>query len=133
MKKGEARDEALANALAAGATVKAAGEAVGLTARSVYLKLADPAFKARVAGLRSKVLDGVVGKLAHLAGDAVDRLAEAVRGGSEALAVRAALGVLEAVCKVRTHAELEGRLAELERKAGAAGQGASPRGGRRVA
>src|SRR5262245_53783052 len=128
MKKSEARDEILANALAAGATVKAAAEAVGLTERSVYLRLADPAFKARVVELRAKALDAVVGKLARLAGDAVDRLAEVVRGESAALAVRAALGTLDAVCRLRTHAELEARLRELERKIARA-----DRDGRRLA
>ncbi len=91
MKAGEARDEILANALAAGVTVKAAAQTVGLTPRSVYLKLADPAFKARVVELRSKMLDAVVGQLATLATDAVSTLTAAVKEGATPLGVRAAL------------------------------------------
>ena len=55
---------ALIAALAGGATVQAAAEQTGMAERTVYRRLEDPAFKARVSEARSEMLSRAVGNLA---------------------------------------------------------------------
>src|SRR5262245_23878296 len=115
MTKADATNELIAQSLAGGMTVADVAKSVNLTERSVYRRLAeDPTLKARVNELRSQMLDSVVGKLATLAGAAHGTLAKAMLTAPSALSVRAALGVLDSVIKLRTSVEVDERLRALE-------------------
>jgi hypothetical protein len=88
----------------------------GCCKRTVFNRLADPEFRLRVADYRRAMIDGAVGKLAVIAGRAVDVLAAALDDDQPTIRVRAATTLLDALLKVRAHAELEERLAELEKR-----------------
>jgi hypothetical protein len=111
------RDEIIAFHLANGATRSEAAKAAGCCLRVIYNRLADPAFKVRVGEFRWAMIDEAVGKLARVAGQAVDVLAEALQDDSAVIRVRAATTLLDALLRVRTHAELDERLAAIEDRA----------------
>jgi hypothetical protein len=94
----------------------AAGEA-GVGERTAHTWLDDPAFRALVAGLRSRMLDAAVGRMADVAGEAVTTLAGLLRDDSPTVRLRASLGILDMLVKLREHVELDGRLTALERHA----------------
>jgi hypothetical protein len=108
-------DTPLLLALACGATVEQAARQAGLTARTVYRRLEDPAFRRKVQRLRCEIVQRTAGTLTAAATEAVKTLLELLKGNSPA-AVRlgAARSVLEIGMKVREVAELEERLTALE-------------------
>jgi hypothetical protein len=110
------RDDLIAYHLARGATREEAGESAGCCKRVVYKRLADPRFRLLVAEYRRTILDEAVGKLAVVAGKAVDVLSDALDDERATIRVRAAATLLDALLRVRTHTELDERLAELEKR-----------------
>jgi hypothetical protein len=62
-------DDALVQALAGGLSVPKAAQGAGLSERTAYRRLQDPAFRGRVDQARCDVVAGVVGRLSAL-GDA---------------------------------------------------------------
>lgn len=108
-------DDKLLLALACGATVEAAAKQCALTDRTIYRRLNDPAFKARLADLRGDMVRRCAGMLTAAAGEAVRTLLS-LQGGSTPPATRlgAARAILELGLKVREVAELEARMTELE-------------------
>ena len=111
------RDDLIAYHLARGATREEAGKSAGCCKRVVYKRLADPRFKLLVAEYRRTILDEAVGKLATVAGKAVDTLVAALDDERATIRVRAAATLLDALLRVRAHTELDERLAELEKRA----------------
>jgi hypothetical protein len=111
------RDELIAYHLARGATREEAGRVAGCCKRVVYNRLTDPKFKLLVTEFRRAMLDEAVGKLATVAGRAVDVLAAALDDERATVRVRAATTLLDALLRVRAHAELDERLLELEKLA----------------
>jgi len=109
-----ATDDLLASAIAGGASVEAAAQAAGVSRSTAFRRLTEAAFKGRVSELRSRMVDATVGRLAAMGGKAADMLEAAISGDPSPLAVRAALGLFDALTRLRTHAELEQRLAILE-------------------
>jgi integrase len=71
----ETQDDVLALALARGATRQEAGRVAGVSERTVYVRLSDPAFRPCVAEFRRAMIDGAIGKLATIADKAADVLA----------------------------------------------------------
>jgi hypothetical protein len=69
------------------------------------------------------MLDAAVGRMADIAGEAVTTLAGLLRDDSPTVRLRASLGILDLLVKLREHVELDGRLAALEREAGDAVDG----------
>jgi hypothetical protein len=112
----ESQDDVLALALARGATRQEAGRIAGVSERTVYVRLADPAFRLRVAEFRRAMIDGAIGKLAVLADKAADVLGQLLGEPSAPIRLRAAASVLEQLTRIREHAELSERLEELERR-----------------
>ena len=110
------RDELIAYHLARGATREEAGQAAGCCQRVVYNRLADPEFKLRVSEFRRAMIDEAVGKLATIAGRAVDVLSAALDNDSAIIRVRAATTLLDALLRVRAQAELEDRITEIEKR-----------------
>ena len=102
--------------LAAERLVKEAGRVAGCCKRVVYNRLTDPAFKPLVTEFRRAMLDEAVGKLAMVAGRAVEVLTAALDDERATIRVRAATTLLDALLRVRAHAELEDRLTEIEKR-----------------
>lgn len=110
--------EGLVLALACGATVEAAARQCGVSDRTVYRRLEDPAFKARVQEVRGEMVRRSAGLLTAAAGQAVQTLLALQREAMPpAVRLGAARAVIELGLKVREVAELEARIAALERLA----------------
>jgi hypothetical protein len=107
-------DDLLALALAAGRDVAEAAAAAGVSERTAYRRLADPAFKRRVAELRAGMVDRASGRLADGMADAAAALRDLLGHPDGRVRLGAARAMLEAGVRVREAAELEARLAALE-------------------
>jgi hypothetical protein len=104
-------------ALACGATVENAARTAGVSWRTVYRRLADPAFHKRLRAARADMLQRATGMLTAAALEAVKTLL-GLQQASVAAGVRlgAARAVLEIGLKLREVADLEARLAALEER-----------------
>jgi hypothetical protein len=103
-------------ALACGATVESAARRAGVTERTVYRYLADPAFRQRVHQARADQFERTAGALTAAAIAAVKRLTELLQDPSASPAVQrsAARDLLEMNLRYREGADWETRLAALE-------------------
>jgi hypothetical protein len=114
-------DESLLMALACGATVDNAARQAGISKRTAYRRLADPAFGRRLQQMRGDMVSRTSGTLTAAAGEAVRTLLELLKNTtSPSVRLGAARAVLEIGMKVREMAELEERLTELEGRLGGA-------------
>ena len=104
-------NETLATSLAAGMTVKDAAAAAGVSERTAARRLKLRGFARRVAHLRGLMMSEAVGRLSRSMGGAADVLADLLKSRNAARAL-IVLGV-----RLREHADLEARVADLERKA----------------
>lgn len=119
IKKG---DEPLLLALACGATVEAAARQFDLSERTVYRRLKDPAFQARLKQVRSDMVRRSAGLLSAATGEAVRTLLALMKEAAPpAVRLGAARAVIELGMKVRELAELEAEVRELEAKVDALG------------
>ncbi len=102
-------------ALAGGKTViDAAGEA-GVSRSAVTRWQHDAGFRQLVADYRGRMVDQAVGRLADLAIEAVGTLdAERQEGEKSSDRIAAARALLSSLIALRSAAELEGRITELE-------------------
>lgn len=112
--KRPAGDDVLVGALAAGATRAEAAEAAGVGQRTVYRRLGDPAFAARVQDARARILDDVLTRTAELAGRAVDKLGDLLDAESPAVQLGACRVILTTAAEFGERAELAERVAALE-------------------
>ena len=113
-------DESLLMALACGATVDNAARQAGISKRTAYRRLADPAFGRRLQQMRGDMVSRTAGTLTAAAGEAVRTLLELMKNPtSSAVRLGAARAVLEIGMKLREMADLEARLAALEQRIGA--------------
>ena len=108
-------EDALLLALACGASVEAAAKQCGITDRTIYRRLKDTAFKARLQAVRSDMVGRSAGLLTAAASEAVRTLL-ALQKDSAPPAVRlgAARAVLEVGMKLREVVDLQNRMDELE-------------------
>jgi hypothetical protein len=115
----KARIEALALAIAAGSTVRAWARANKVPERTAYTWAATPEFKARVVELRHQAVGRALGRLTAAATRAVTTLRQLLRD-SEPATVRlgAARAILASLIDIQSHAELNERITELERRSG---------------
>jgi hypothetical protein len=113
-------DDALLMALVCGATVEVAARNVGLGVATVYRRLQEQRFKARLQHMRSEMVQRAAGMLTASAMEAVKTLLS-LQEHTVTAAVRlgAARTILEMGIKLRENADLEERLAALERQLGA--------------
>jgi hypothetical protein len=119
IKKG---DEPLLLALACGATVEAAARQFELSERTVYRRLKDAAFQARLKQVRSDMVRRSAGLLSAASGEAVRTLLALMKDTAPpATRLGAAKAVLELGMKIRELAELEAEVRELEEKVAALG------------
>jgi hypothetical protein len=113
----------LLQALACGATVEHAARKAGVGERTVYRRLADPAFCRQLCQLRTEMVQRTAGMLTGAGMGAVKVLVDLQSDVAVPAGVRrrSARDVLEMGLKFRETAELEQRLAAVEaRLAGAA-------------
>ena len=108
-------EDALLLALACGATVEVAAKQCGLSDRTIYRRLKDADFKARLQAVRSDMVGRSAGLLTAAASEAVRTLL-ALQKDSAPPAVRlgAARAVLEVGMKLREVVDLQNRMEELE-------------------
>jgi len=107
-------DSALIAGLAAGAKVEDAARSAGMSGRTAYRRLEDPAFRRRVSEARGQALERALGRLADTSGAAAETLAALLSAESETARLGAARSILELGSKLRESAELEARIAALE-------------------
>lgn len=111
------RDDALAVALAAGQTIRAAASAAGIGERTASRRWADPDFRRRVAELRADMIGRATGKMGDGMAEAADVLRTLLAAESESVRLAACRAILELGVKLRETVELAARVADLERLA----------------
>ena len=116
----KAADEALLTALACGATVEGAARQAGVSRRTAQRRMADPEFLGRLSEARVDMVKRASGMLSAAAMESVKTLL-VLQAAPNPGPVRlgAARAVLEMGLKVREAAELEERVAALERRVAA--------------
>jgi hypothetical protein len=110
-------DDAILLALAAGANPSGAAAAAKCSERTVRRRLQDSAFRSRVSGLRSELVQGVVGRLATLGRKAADGLNDLMGSSREQTRLGARRLVLDFLFKGTELLEIEkieARLAAIE-------------------
>jgi hypothetical protein len=107
-------DEALALALAAGQTLRAAAPAAGVSERTAARRWADPDFRLRVSELRGEMVHRALGRMADGMAEAADQMRALLAADSESVRLGAARALLELGVKLRESVELEARLVDLE-------------------
>ena len=116
MSNNEQNDDVLIQHLAAGHTVSQAAGAVALSTQTVYRRLRDPLFRAKLAEARAAVLQPVVARTMAEVGKSLDRLV-AIRDDEDAAPssrVRAAVAIIETALKLNNAVVVELRLASIE-------------------
>ena len=112
-----ASDEKLLLALACGATVENAARSAGVSERTAYRRLGDPAFQGAVKKARAEMVQRALGRLSDSATAAADALRRLLHAEAESVRLGAARSILELGTKLRDAAELEERLRALEERA----------------
>ena len=113
-------EERLLQALAAGQSVKQAAEAAGVSARTVYRRLADASFQQRLSAIRDELITAALGELVSCASQAVTKLRALLEATEERVQLQAARALLDHALRLREAVTLEQRLAALERNLAAA-------------
>jgi hypothetical protein len=116
-------DSALSLALATGATVGVAARRAGVSERTAYRRLQDPAFRSLVDRTRSQIVDRTVAGLATLGRSAVATLAKLLRDPSPRVRLRACRTVLEFLFRGNEQYTLARQVEELRRLVEDSGQG----------
>ena len=112
------RKAALALAMATGGTVKAWADANAVPHRTAYSWSKCPEVLHQVDAVRRQMVDQAVGRLCEHALAAADRIARLLNdANSEAVQLQAARAVLADLMAVSNYVALNGRVAELERRA----------------
>ena len=122
---GRNNGDALALALAAGDTAIEAAAKARMSERTVYRRLADPAFRRHVQALRGEMVGRALGRMANGMSEAADVLRSLLAAKSESVRLGAARSLLEIGSKLRESVELESRLQALEERASGPNGGTS--------
>lgn len=104
-------------ALLAKPSVLAAAEAAGVSPKTLYRYLAEPAFRAALEAAQDEALQMLSGQLVTFLGMGLDALARALQSEDSRIAVQAAAVVLRHFVELRQHCALEQRVSALEQKA----------------
>src|SRR5438552_12555720 len=108
-------DELLLGALAAGSPVEHAAETAGVSVRTAYRRLADPAFARHLAQARDELISSALGELVECASEAVATLRALLSASDERVRLGAAKSTLDQLLRLRETLMLSQRLAALER------------------
>jgi hypothetical protein len=108
-------DTALVLALACGASAESAAQKTGLSLRTVYRRLAEPAFRGQVKDLRAEMARRLAGMLTAAGIGSVKTFTTLQdSAASESVRLGAARAIVELGCKLRESVEWSERLAALE-------------------
>lgn len=108
-------DSLLIAALAGGSTIAAAAQRAGVSERTVWRRLDDPAFVARLDAAKQQTVQAAIDRLAAGATDAATTLVGLLeKEQPPSIRLRAAVAILEVHHKYVTAADLEARIAALE-------------------
>lgn len=110
-------DDVIIAALADGLNYQAAGDAAGVSARTVRRRMADEAFAAEVSARRSERISEITALLVDQGANAVQALHRALDPEEDIYPrLRAAQVALNLILKYRAAGELEDRLVAVERR-----------------
>jgi hypothetical protein len=98
-------------------SVEEAAKAAGISARTLYRWMADSAFGAALAESETMAIDYAVRRLIVLSDSAVDTLETVLKDdkASASTKVRAAMGILDSLIKLRELRNFEARIVALEK------------------
>ncbi len=109
-------DDALALDLAAGATRDDAARKAGVSPRTVFRRLADPAFRRKVEAARAELLERTVARLASLGPDSADTLQGLLQSADEKTRLGAVRTALEFMLRGHELHTLVRQVEELRRQ-----------------
>jgi hypothetical protein len=113
--KEKVSDDTLLKLLACGATVESVARSLGITERTVYRRLAKPAFKQRLQALRQDHLERNANTAAALVPEALKTLLDLTRPNQPpAVRRQASHTILNMGIKLQEHNDLAKRVAALE-------------------
>jgi hypothetical protein len=112
------RFQSLAFLLAQGSTVRVACQQTGIPERTAYRVVKRPAFRRLVRRCRARLWRQLAGQLVASCEDAVSTLRRLAADDTKPASARvtACRGLIDAAMRVRDAADIEGRLAALERR-----------------
>jgi len=108
------KETQLVLALAAGASVAAAARKMGCSARTVFRRLEDEAFRRQVAAARGRIVSRATSMLAQTSIRAVATLRKLLENENPSVKRMAARSVLDALARLSGQGDIEERVAELE-------------------
>ena len=112
-------DDTLVLALACGSTADAAAAKAGVSIATVYRRLGDPAFQAKLTAARSEMVGRATAILTAAAMEAVKTLLDLQgKGVPTSSRLGAAKAMLEIGSRLRLDGELLGRMESIERALG---------------
>jgi hypothetical protein len=110
-------DELLASQVAGGISIKDAALKVGCSLTHAYHISSSPAFKTRVASIRSEVASGTVGTLTQAASEAASTLRSLLDASNPpAVRLNSAKCILASLSSISELGELRARIDRLEAK-----------------
>jgi hypothetical protein len=107
-------DELICAALAAGQTVRSTAQGCGVSEQTIWRRLRNPAFKARVEELRRRMVDEATGRLADGLANAIDVMRCLLTSEAEGVALRAAIAHCEQYVRMRDAGDVADQLNELK-------------------
>ena len=113
-----AQDEMLVAALAAGSSYSEAGDAAGVSARTVARRMADLSFARLVAERRREQVVAVSGRVSSLTDRAVTAVEDCLSDESARIRLTAAKLLLDWAFRLRRDEDLELRVAEIRQHLG---------------
>jgi hypothetical protein len=115
-------DDVLVLALACGASPEGAAQKSGLSLRTVYRRLAEPAFRQRVDQVRAEMERRLAGMFTATGMTSLKTFTTLQESASsEAVRLGAARAIIELGCKLRQSVEMNERMAALEARLEALG------------
>src|SRR5690348_11060622 len=107
-------DELLILGLASGLTVDDAAQTAGMSVRTAFRRLEQPAFRSRVARARTDLLERGLGRLAAASAGAAAVLEQQLGAESAAIQLRAAVSILGLGGRLHEQLDLAERLEAIE-------------------
>jgi len=116
------KQDRAATLLASGMTARAVAMKIGGGERTIRGWMSDPEFKKLIGTYQAAMVARALARLSGTAARAVLALIGCLKSKEDAIKIRAALGILDQLIRIRDSVEIERRLSELERKVRGKGQ-----------
>lgn len=108
-------DDLLIGALASGVSVEVAAKMAGISIRTAYRRLSDPAFARRLTEARDELMRQTLAELIDSASEAVATLRGLLKSPDDRVKLNAAKSTLDQLLRLRETLTLNERLVALER------------------